>query len=218
MPQLGIYCLAEKDESSTTSTQRHSKGIYESKIIPPSKPQYNKTPSLSLESPGSHIYQTLDKDFFEELEKMTTTEEESEDPVFDDPNYSSLRNSQISSISSSVPAMLHKSTNNADIKLGGIIYDKLKPKQLDLEYSYAYLHISGHQQRTKSENSDDILHIAEMGYEMDPKIVSTLMREAQQTNDGANSSDGAAVHGYQSLDHAKLTPRNSYASTLMRKE
>lgn len=201
--------MAEKDASST-----NSKGIYESKIIPPLNPvltkaQYNKTPSLSLDSPGSHIYQTLDKDFFDELEIMATTKE-SEDRVFDDTNYSSLRNSQISSISSSMPTLLQRnSTSNVE----GAIYDKLKPKQLDLEYSYAYLHVSGHKQA-----NNELLHIAEMGYEMDPIIVSTLMREKnkqQADHVEATASDG---HGYQSLDHAKLTPMNSYTSTVVRKE
>ena len=160
---------------------------------------------LSIQSPGSHIYQTLDK-YMEELDELMFTEEEkgkdmekggkkdSYDRLFDDPNYSPLYTAKappsISSLDGVSPAKQQSLEE----------YDKLEPKPSDSEYAYAYAHMIKLRQRLRerkkktnvpgtiassgTDKNEEILRIAALGtYEMDPNFISTLRIKQDKEED-----------------------------------
>lgn len=250
------------DSPSTMSKQQtdplmshsdNTQTIVQATPPPSTHPTYGTshvTTCLSLH--GSHIYQTLDK-YIEELEGLsfldeeeeqegTSTNKDSYDRLFDDPNYSPLCATYISHTSASVPTSTSSGpllTNNEVMEV--IEYDKLASKSVDTDYSYAYAHMTMKRRKAlekmtssdipvNNKISEDILRIAELGtYEMDPEFITTLqMFRANQEdvpvedtpplppksvmNTDRNSGVKPFKNCYQSLDQNTLTPDHSYTS------
>ncbi len=143
---------------------------------------------VSILSPGVHIYQTLDK-YLEQLmntppelrneletKQLQVMNPQSNDQLFDDPNYS--------------PVEISNSINHITLSTSCTLpgnYDKLQPKSPDSEYAYAYSHIMKLRKQLKKLKRKDghtdpsshfhleLLHVAAMGtYEMDPKLLPQI--------------------------------------------
>lgn len=206
---IGTYSLLRPHKDTLENTE--SSLSSQEEVLP--------VEDVTKSSPGSQIYQTLDK-YMEELETFmedSKTNKDMYDRLFDDPNYSPINTSHAPSLFSSVPSG-PKLTQ----------YDKLASKPSDSDYAYAYSHMAGKRKKTRKNQppkNEDILHIADMGtYEMDPEFISTLRSQKQEsltTKNGlpmlhknvvctTEANKKAMVNCYQSLDHSTLTPDNSY--------
>ena len=194
-------------------------------------------------SPGTHIYQTLDKylDQPDDQTQLKQSEDELEaemadeankthasyDWLFDDPNYS-----HVQIIASHTPRhLLSLSTPNIPCSqncMSGTSfekYDKLQPKTSEAEYAYAYSHLVKLRKQLKklkrknpssSHHQVELLRVAAMGtYEMDPSFVSTLEGESNTSNNGANKKETEALpHQYQSLDKTTMASENGYTDLM----
>ena len=243
--------MSEQQTDSLMSRNDNTQTIVQATPPPSTHPTYGTshvTTCLSLH--GSHIYQTLDKyieeleglSFLEEEEEGTSTNKDSYDRLFDDPNYSPLCATYISHTSASAPnstPSVPLLTKNEVMEV--IEYDKLASKSVDTDYSYAYAHMTMKRRKAlekmtssdmsvNNKISEDILRIAELGtYEMDPEFITTLqMFRANQKdvpiedmpplppkspmNTDRISGMKPFKNCYQSLDKNTLTPDHSYTS------
>ena len=199
--------------------------------------------AISILSPGAHIYQTLDK-YLEQLvnnppplpppSKRNRTEkkeklEESNDKLFDDPNYSQVEIME--------EDLEEGSRKNLSRQESQDTYDKLQPKMTDSEYAYAYSHIIKLRQQLRNLKRSDanpnppgfcleLLHVAATGsYGIDSAVVSSTEKDkrpstvAKKTRmklkkEDGGKSDGQStvVHQYQPLNENTLNNgSNSYA-------
>lgn len=241
--------MSKQQTDPLMSHNNNAQTIVQATPPPSTHPTYGTshvTTCLSLH--GSHIYQTLDK-YVEELEGLSFLEEEEEertstnkdsyDSLFDDPNYSPLCATYISHTSTSVPSSTLSGPLLAKNEVMEVLqYDKLASKSVDTDYSYAYAHMTMKRRKAlekmassdttvNNKISEEILRIAELGtYEMDPEFITTLqMFHASQEDvpiedtpplppKSADRTSGmkSFKNCYQSLDQNTLTPDNSYAT------
>ena len=203
-------------ESASQDTEDH---VTTSDDVVPVE-QHHETANIS---PGSHIYHTLDK-YIEELESILedtsiASNKDMYDRLFDDPNYSPIRTSDVSSLFS--PVIVPRTSKVV------IQYDKLASKPTDGDYAYAYSHLASKNKKhhkSRSLQDKDIFHIAAMGtYEMDPEFLSNIRSQTQPPiksipppNKVKNEKHtkacekSTAVNCYQPIDHSTLTPDHSY--------